>query len=333
MSTPTDGVTGPLAYAPKWARDAATVEKHNAAREHRVSTGNQEIPFGSGLAEARFSDGVRPTEFSPEAPSLDPVVLTPPPPRSLLRVGFAIAGGLAISAAAGAIATLFVMENLPSWGLVARGDRLGVTSFETRFVGQNAQTSNLDLFSYASQLASINIATQRENQHAHLTEPLRGVDHTSSTATDGASAPAPANEEPRLAEPLRGSTADQSSSTATDASSRSTLANETPRLAEPLPTRPLASDQIAAFLKRGQELVASGDITAAHVMLLRAAEARDPQAALALAATFDPIILERTRAYGVVPDVSSARAWYEKAKEFGSEEAPRRLEMLARREM
>ena len=194
---------------------------------------------------------------------------------------------------------------------------------------------------------------------------MRGVDHTSSTATDGASAPAPANEEPRLAEPLRGSTADQSSSTATDASSRSTLANEeprlaeplpqatadqasirttvgaapsalaneTPRLAEPLPTRPLASDQIAAFLKRGQELVASGDITAAHVMLLRAAEARDPQAALALAATFDPIILERTRAYGVVPDVSSARAWYEKAKEFGSEEAPRRLEMLARREM
>jgi len=155
-----------LAYAPKWARDAATVEKHNAAREHRVSTGNQEIPFGSGLAEARFSDGVRPTEFSPEAPSLDPVVLTPPPPRSLLRVGFAIAGGLAISAAAGAIATLFVMENLPSWGLVARGDRLGVTSFETRFVGQNAQTSNLDLFSYASQLASINIATQRRtNRH------------------------------------------------------------------------------------------------------------------------------------------------------------------------
>jgi hypothetical protein len=52
-----------------------------------------------------------------------------------------------------------------------------------------------------------------------------------------------------------------------------------------------------------------------------------------LAATFDPIMLERIGAYGVVPDVSSARSWYEKTKEFGSEEAPPRLEMLARRKM
>ena len=77
----------------------------------------------------------------------------------------------------------------------------------------------------------------------------------------------------------------------------------------------------------------SGDIAAARVLLLRAAEARDPKAVLALAETFDPIILERVRAYGVFPDVPSARRWYEKAKEFGSEEAPTRLEMLARRGM
>ncbi|MGH8514150.1 MAG: hypothetical protein ACREV8_09475, partial [Gammaproteobacteria bacterium] len=68
-------------------------------------------------------------------------------------------------------------------------------------------------------------------------------------------------------------------------------------------------------------------------LLLRAAEARDRTAVLALAETFDPIILERVRAYGVVPDVPSARRWYEKARELGSEEASRRLEMLARREM
>jgi TPR repeat protein len=103
------------------------------------------------------------------------------------------------------------------------------------------------------------------------------------------------------------------------------------------PTSPASSalnpDAIAAFLKRGQELVASGDIAAARVLLLRAAEARDPKAALALAATFDPIILQRIGAYGVVPEVPSARHWYEKAKEFGSEEASQRLEMLARRQM
>jgi hypothetical protein len=364
MSTPTDCVTGPLAYAPKWARDVATVEQRNVAREHRVSTDNQEVPFGSALADARSdarsSDDAWPTELSAAAPSLDPVVLPAPPPRSLLRVRFAIVGGLAISAAAGAITTLFVMEKLPSWSLVAKGDRLGVASFETRFIGQNAP----DLFSYASQLTSINIARQRENQEAHLAEPLRGADHASSTATEVASAPAPANEEPRLAAPMREATADQASSRTTDGAAPSALASEDlaapmregiadqassrtseePRLAEPPtvehvtePTTPsphaLPPDEIAAFLKRGQELAASGDIAAARVVLLRAAEARDPKAALALAATFDPTILERFRAYGVVPDVALARRWYEKAKEFGSEEAPQRLEMLARREM
>jgi TPR repeat protein len=33
--------------------------------------------------------------------------------------------------------------------------------------------------------------------------------------------------------------------------------------------------------------------------------------------------------YGFAPDVTLARAWYERAQEFGSAEAPRRLEMLA----
>jgi TPR repeat protein len=120
---------------------------------------------------------------------------------------------------------------------------------------------------------------------------------------------------PRLAEPLRGATVEH--------------------VTEPIIPTPSAlnPDAIAAFLERAQELVASGDIAAARVLLLRAAEARDPKAALALAATFDPIILQRIGAYGVVPDVPSARRWYEQAKEFGSEEASRRLEMLARRHM
>jgi hypothetical protein len=254
MSTPTDGVTGPLAYAPKWARDAATMEQHNAAREHRVSTGNQEVPFGSALAEARSSDGVWPTELSPAAPSLDPVVLPAPPPRSLLRVRFAIVGGLAISAAAGAITTPFVMEKLPSWGLVAKGDRLAA-SFEARFIGQNAQTSNLDLFSHASQLAIINIARQRKNQEAQLAEPLRGADHASSTATDGESAPAPANEEPRLAGRMREATADQASSRTTDGAAPSAAASEEPRL--PGPMREATAEQACQWAAESPHFWAS----------------------------------------------------------------------------
>ena len=57
----------------------------------------------------------------------------------------------------------------------------------------------------------------------------------------------------------------------------------------------------------------TGDVAAARVVLLRAAEARDPKAALALAGTFDPIVLHKIGVYGIVGvDISSARSWYEK---------------------
>ena len=50
-----------------------------------------------------------------------------------------------------------------------------------------------------------------------------------------------------------------------------------------------------------------------------------------LAATYDPVTLERVAVYGAVADITMARSWYEKAKEFGSDEARRRLETLASR--
>jgi hypothetical protein len=35
------------------------------------------------------------------------------------------------------------------------------------------------------------------------------------------------------------------------------------------------------------------------------------------------------KVYGLAADIAMARMWYEKAKEFGSAEAPRRLDILA----
>ena len=43
---------------------------------------------------------------------------------------------------------------------------------------------------------------------------------------------------------------------------------------------------------------------------------------------YDPIVLKQLGIRGVVPDLAQARSWYEKAKEYGSEEAPRRLQAL-----
>lgn len=95
--------------------------------------------------------------------------------------------------------------------------------------------------------------------------------------------------------------------------------------------RQLDPGEIAALLKRGDKLIASGDLAAARLVLQRAAEAGDARAALALAGTYDPVVLEKLEVHGFAPNIATARAWYEKAQQFGSADAPRRLEMLASR--
>ena len=93
----------------------------------------------------------------------------------------------------------------------------------------------------------------------------------------------------------------------------------------------LDPDVIASLLRRADALIASGDVAAARLVLRRAADAGDARAAMTLAGTYDPAILEKLGVHGFVPDVAMARSWYEKAKKFGSAEAPQRLEMLASR--
>ena len=93
----------------------------------------------------------------------------------------------------------------------------------------------------------------------------------------------------------------------------------------------LPSEQIAQLLKRGNDLISSGDLAAARLVLKRAAQAGDARAALALAGTYDPVTLQRFPVHGLSPDLAMARHWYEKAKELGSPDALGRLEMLARR--
>jgi hypothetical protein len=89
--------------------------------------------------------------------------------------------------------------------------------------------------------------------------------------------------------------------------------------------------QITVLLHRGKDLMASGDLAAARIVLRRAAEANNAEAALVLAATYDPFVLQELKVYGFTGDAAIARAWYAKAAELGSSAAPRRLEMLTER--
>jgi TPR repeat protein len=91
----------------------------------------------------------------------------------------------------------------------------------------------------------------------------------------------------------------------------------------------LDPNEIASSLRRGDALIASGDLAAARLVLRRAADAGDARAAMTLAETYDPAILEKLGVHGVVPDLAMARDWYERAKKFGATEATQRLELLA----
>jgi hypothetical protein len=102
-----------------------------------------------------------------------------------------------------------------------------------------------------------------------------------------------------------------------------------PEPAQPPVARKLDAQEIALMVKRGEELLANGDIASARLLLRRAAEGGDARAAFALATSYDPIALRKLGVYGSAPDVKVARDWYEKARQYGSREAPQRLELLA----
>ena len=90
----------------------------------------------------------------------------------------------------------------------------------------------------------------------------------------------------------------------------------------------LQPDEIAMLLQRGKDMLKLGDVSAARLVLRRAAEADNAEAALLLASTFDPIELRELGVMGFAPDFSQALAWYLKASALGSGEAQRRIERL-----
>jgi|SRR6267142_4283856 hypothetical protein len=103
------------------------------------------------------------------------------------------------------------------------------------------------------------------------------------------------------------------------------------RAPQPVPTRTLDPSEVDVLVKQGQQFVAAGDFVTARLVFQRAAEAGNAAAALALGASYDPVVLSRLGVRGVDADVGKARTWYQKAKEFGAPDADRRLSTLANR--
>jgi hypothetical protein len=102
-----------------------------------------------------------------------------------------------------------------------------------------------------------------------------------------------------------------------------------PAVPEPHAVRQIAPEEIATLVRRGEELARSGDLAAARLLLQRAAEAHNARAAFVLAATYDPIIIEKIATASPMADVEMARVWYQRAQDWGSAEASKQLEALA----
>ncbi|WP_035723418.1 hypothetical protein [Bradyrhizobium sp. ARR65] len=104
-----------------------------------------------------------------------------------------------------------------------------------------------------------------------------------------------------------------------------------PPVAEPAPApQPKRIDgaELATLMKRAKDFLAMGDVPAARLLLERAAEAQNAEAALMLARTYDPAVLGPSDVRNITPEPDKARAWYQKAAQFGSAEARQRLAQL-----
>ena len=100
-----------------------------------------------------------------------------------------------------------------------------------------------------------------------------------------------------------------------------------PKLARPA-LGPEAHARALRLVKKGDEQLAEGGVAQARLLYERAAEAGLAHGAMALAATYDAVELERLGVRGLKPDHEAARRWYERARQLGAAEAGERLRRL-----
>jgi hypothetical protein len=89
-----------------------------------------------------------------------------------------------------------------------------------------------------------------------------------------------------------------------------------------------ARERAMRLVKKGDEQLADGGIAQARLLYERAAESGLALGAMAMAATYDAVELERMGARGLKPDRDAARRWYERARQLGAAEAEERLRRL-----
>ena len=91
--------------------------------------------------------------------------------------------------------------------------------------------------------------------------------------------------------------------------------------------RPPAAE-LVVLVRRGDEFLAAGDIVSARNFFERAAKSGDPEGALGLGKSYDPLYLRQAGVRGVGGDPAKAATWYGSAAVAGNAEAALRLKRL-----
>ena len=101
----------------------------------------------------------------------------------------------------------------------------------------------------------------------------------------------------------------------------------------PAPTPPgtasLSPSAIASLLKRGNDMLASGDILSARLYFERAGAAGSEEGAMAAGRTYDPEYLATIDAPGLQANLKRAIDWYRVAADHGNPEAQKRVDALS----
>jgi hypothetical protein len=156
--------------------------------------------------------------------------------------------------------------------------------------------------------------------------PVQPAETTTSVPTGPQIAAAPANTEPT--KPAAAADAPQSAPAPQQAAPLQLTPSPQPQQDEHAALR-LDDAEIAILIERGNDFLKNGDFASARLLLRRAADGGSADAAMALATTFDPVVLARLGAIGAAPDIAKAREWYQRAVDLGSTAASRQLAKLA----
>jgi predicted double-glycine peptidase len=106
------------------------------------------------------------------------------------------------------------------------------------------------------------------------------------------------------------------------------LASLSKQMPVPPPAPPPTVSDDVVFIRRGNDLLRLGDVSAARLFFERAANLGSAHGALLLGQTFDWLYVRQAGGVGVRFDMEKAVEWYRKSAEMGDAEAHKRLRAI-----